>query len=66
MYRSGLLVFALSASLTACGGGDGGDGTGPPSGPPQITYVDAPRWDKPGFRTESVAVWSGTVVCPAS
>ena len=39
MYRSGLLVFALSASLTACGGGDGGDGTGPPSGPPQITGI---------------------------
>ena len=31
-----------------------------------MAYVDAPRWDKPGFRTESVAVWSGTVVCPAS
>ena len=38
MYRSGLLVFALSAFLTACGGDDGG-GTGPPSGPPQITGI---------------------------
>ena len=25
-----------------------------------------PQVGKPGFRTESVAIWSGTVVCPAS
>ena len=31
-----------------------------------IAYVDAPEVDKPGFGTESMAFWSGTVVCPAS
>ena len=41
MYRSGLLVLALTAFLATCGDDGGsagsGDATGPPSGPPEIS-----------------------------